>query len=544
MTERFEETPENPGAVETPAIDVEAAMTPPVRTGGQGLLSNAAWNMMAYIVMGIVGFVTVGIVVRQIGAESYGLYLTLAMIGGFVVLLDLGLGEATLKYVAQYHARDDIEGVNRVVGATLAVYLLVGLVGGGVIIGCASWIVQIFKMDPGEYARAARLFMIAGLSFILVPVVGAFRTIPQAVHRYDVFSKAQVVMELLRGGMIIAVVLLGYGLLGLVVWMVANQALNLVVMMVIAVRLVPGLHPWPRPTRRGLREVFGYGVFSFVNQILGTLIVYVDRFILGMFFGMAEVAYLGVPKQMLLRAQGVYISAGSPLFPKFSAMKEGSGMRHLFLFSTWCMQCLSLALFVPTVIILPEFMRLWQGAEFASHSAPVAMVIAAAAAVQGATLPYYGLLKGTARIHWLTVIYIVTAVVGIMASVVLVSIFGVMGGGYRVWATVVIGLAMVLIVCRKIFPTVRLRSFAMTHLVVPMVVAALCGGAFWWVWSVLALHGWVWTILGWLAMALLLAAGLCGSSRLLTGPEGDAAQLLASVRARFPRRADLGDGHE
>ena len=57
----------------------------------------------------------------------------------------------------------------------------------------------------------------------------------------------------------------------------------------------------------------------------------------------------------------------------------------------------------------------------------------------------------------------------------------------------------------------------------------------WWAWMKLDLHGWVWLALGWIAMALVLTVALGGTSRLLTGPDGDAAELLGTLRKKYAK---------
>ena len=535
MSDPVGHNPEDVGGFEGLLPETDAAeVRPPLRP--RGLLSNAMWSSMALVSAGLVSFVTIGIVRRAIGTNAYGLYLILAMIGGFLVLLDLGLGEATLKYVAQYHSRNDMVGVNRVVGATLMIYTAGGLIGGAVIIVAAPWIVLLFKLSPEEADQATTLLRIAGVAFILTPVVGALRTIPEAAHRFDVGSKFRIVMELVRGVVMIVVVKLGYGLFGLIVWMVGYQVLNLVGLLIVVVVLLPGIRPWPHPTRRGMREVFGYGIFSFVNEIVGTLSVYIDRLILAMFFGTAAVAYLGVPRQLLTQAAGVYSAAGRPLFPKFSAMEPGPGMQHLFLFSTWCMLCLSLVLFVPTMVIMPEFMRLWQGAEFAEHSSDVAIVIASVMSLQGAFIPYYGLLKGTGRIHWLTFVYLASTGLGVVAALVLVPLFGVMGGGYRLWVTIGAGYVVFFWVSRRLFPEVRLHTLGLRVLLPSLLVSLVVGGVFWFAWRALDPHGWLAIIVAWLIMAAVLLGVLCAVDRVIGGPDGPAAELYRAVRAWTARR--------
>ncbi len=503
--------------------------------GSRSLLSSAAWNILALLTLGVVGFVTVPIVVREIGESDYGLFLLVGMIGGFAALLDLGLGEATLKFVAQYHARRDLVGVNRVLGATLTIYLIAGVAGGAVIVACASWIARLFKLEPQQLESAARLVALSGLAFVLSLVATAMRTIPEAVQRFDVSSKLRIVMAVVQGVAMIAAVKLGYGVTGLVVWMVAYTVLNLLVAFVVAVKLIPGVHPWPAPSRAGIREVFGYGMFSFSNQMIATVSTYVDRLILAAYFGPADVTVLSVPQNLLARGAGVYSAGGAALFPRFSSMKEGPAMRGLFVNSTWSLLCFSLVLFVPTTIVMPEFLRLWMGEAFARQSAAVAQIIAASMAVQGAFVPYFSLLKGTGRVHWLTVIYLLTTGLGVVAAVALVPMFGVMGAGYRLWVMVWAGFAVILIVCRKVFPEASLRSVVTTYLTIPLLAGLGCGVGFWWVWTALGLKGWVWIIAAWVVMASTLSLLLWASNRVLSGPQGAAAQFLASMRTYLGR---------
>jgi O-antigen/teichoic acid export membrane protein len=434
--------------------------------------------------------------------------------------------------------------MNRVLGATMTVNVGAGIVGGAVIVLCAPWIAGLFRLEPGQVPLVVRLLRYAGLAFVLAPPAGALQAVPEALQRHDVSSKVRIGMFIVQGAAMTALVALGYGLTGLVLWMVASSVLKLFLHAWVALKLVPGIDPRPRPSREGLKEVFGYGLFAFLNQWIGKIALYIDRPLLGMFFGMAEVTYLSVPKDVLTRGADVYVAAGRALFPRFSAMNEGTRMRELFLNSTWSLFCMSLALFVPTTIIMPEFLRLWMGEAFARESATVSQIIAASMTLRGAFVPYFGLLKGTGRVHWLTVVYVLTTAVGIAAAVVLVPLFGVIGAGYRMWVVVWAGFLFILYICRKLFPEVSLRTVGITLLLTPCLVSLVCGAAFWHVWKVLAPTGWAAMIIAWVVMALVLSAALWGSNRLLAGPQGAAAQVRASALAflsSMRRTASAGD---
>lgn len=495
----------------------------------KGLISNGAWNVFSIIVAGVIGFVTVPIVITEVGVQDYGIYVLLLMIGGFVGLFDFGLGEATLKFVSQYCASNDLKSINRVLGATITVNLIAGLFGLILIIFFSSWLVNIFKIDPAKIELASRLLIYAGIGFCLALFASSLSAIPQALQRYDILNKVSMLLGILKAAAMIVVVKLGYGITGLVILMPVSTAINIIILLMVGFRLIPGIRPWPIPTHSGLKEVSGYGFFAFVNQIIGRISQEIEKLILGIFFGTAEISYLDVPKQILLKGAGIYGAAGSALFPRFSSMNEDKHMARLFLDSTWLLLCVSLVLFVPTIIILPEFLCLWIGQAFADQSATVAQLIAGSYALSGAFVPYFGLLKGTGRVHWLTIAFIVTTGVGIFAGILLVMNYGLIGAGYRAWVVVWCGFAIILIVCRKVFPVIRFVSI-ISLLSLPICIAAICGTGFWFSWESLAMHGWIPLFIAWVIMAVVLSAVLWLSNRIQSGPGGAAGLLYTQIK--------------
>lgn len=515
----------------------ENSKTDPSKITGRkqrGLVANSIWNTLSFIILGLVSFITVPIIVGKIGEADYGLYIIVVMLGGFVGLLGLGLGEATLRFVAKYYAEDDLTGVNRILGATLGMYVVIGLIGCLAIIIEADLIVSIFKLEPEQNEIASQLISYAGIGFFLTIIGSAVKSIPEAVQRYDVLTKTTVILTTVNGIGMITAVQLGFGITGLVIWTVTNALLNLLVFLIIAVKLIPGIKPLPRFTRKGLREVFGYGFFAFLNNLIGNISYWVDRLILGTFFGTKEVAYLSVPKDLLFRGAGIYGAVGRVLFPRFSAMNEDEEMQGLYLMSTWFLLCLSIVLFLPTTVILPEFLTLWMSEEFSRESAWVGQLIAASISLQGANIPYLGLLRGTNRVHWVTFIYFTTTGVGTLIGIWFVMTFGIVGAGYRMWVMVWTGFVVILYVCRKIFKSVSILDYGLKNLALPIFESFLLTYIFWKIWKSLDFHGWILMILSWILMALILSAVLWVTNRFVAGPDGAAATLAGYFQKRFP----------
>ena len=87
------------------------------------VLLNALWSLSGFLVTTIIMFAAVRIYIQQLGLAAYGIF-TLAMsVLGIAGVFNLGLGEATTKFVAQYNAQQRPDRVTMVVAATALIYL-------------------------------------------------------------------------------------------------------------------------------------------------------------------------------------------------------------------------------------------------------------------------------------------------------------------------------------------------------------------------------------------------------------------------------------
>src|SRR4051812_44400504 len=86
--------------------------TRPTRTQGSVVLRNVSLNFVSQVWFTVLALVTTPYIANQLGPSLYGLYVLIAAILGYFAFLDLGLGAALTKYVAQYDAVDDREALS------------------------------------------------------------------------------------------------------------------------------------------------------------------------------------------------------------------------------------------------------------------------------------------------------------------------------------------------------------------------------------------------------------------------------------------------
>lgn len=409
---------------------------------GKSLKYNAFWNILSNVLNILLLFVLTPVITGGLGELQYGIYVILGTIGGALSIMNLGLGEATLRYVAFYHSKNDKEGVNRVFNATLWLYSLLGMLATGAFSFFPEAIIRILNLS-GLGPDGSLLIQLTLLLFFINFIYGCFTSIPQALQRYDIFSYIQIGQNGIRFIASILVVFLGYGLKGLVVTNLCIGAVSLCIVVVISKKLLPFLAIFRIPARKDYKEIFSYGVFSFISQLVGLIWQYCDNVLLSIFIGPQAVGYFSIPMQVIGKINSMASSGFSVLFPKFATEKESEVIKSLYIKSTRLSLYLSILIFVPLAIMIKDFLAIWISPEFAGKAGFIATILAFSYIIRGAFLPYDSLLKGLGVPKYIMYITIASSLVILVCDLSFIPVMGLDGVGFAYLFSSLIGVLAV-----------------------------------------------------------------------------------------------------
>src|SRR5690242_8472326 len=99
-------------------------------SGQVRVLNNAVFNTLPWAVSATLGVVFTPYIVHGFGAEAYGVLAIVLSVVGYLSFLDLNLGEAVVKYVAEYKGEESLEKVTDVIGTSISLFLAIGITGG------------------------------------------------------------------------------------------------------------------------------------------------------------------------------------------------------------------------------------------------------------------------------------------------------------------------------------------------------------------------------------------------------------------------------
>ncbi len=500
----------------------------------RSLIANALWTSSFTLWSIVVSLVLTPFLLLHLGAQDYGILVFITSVGAFMSVLDLGVSETMIRFVSSSIARNDIEGARRIIGTAYALNACIGVIACGVLLLGAELVVRVLDVPVPQRAYTRELVRVAAFGVGLQFAGRTFEQALFALQRYDIHTKITLTQNTCYCIAVVFLVLSGYGLCAVLVCTFAS-ALCAQAFFALAVRRhLPRLSLLPRPSRAGLREIASYGTTVALTQLMAVAWRESDRLLVGGFLGPVVVTSYNVPLGLVARLMDFVSRAGAVLFPRFSAMTDPAAITSLFLFSTWTMLGLSIALFVPLTVLIPDFLRLWISPEFADTSGRVAQLMAACCIVRGMAPPFWWLFMGSGRPHYVARMSAVGAVISIGVNVLCISRYGLLGAGYAFIWYPVWSCAGVIVAWRLFLGRRSLAPLART-VFLPVVLGFLCLVACLYARAHLAAPeiGWI-GLLAWGGAFFAASACLVGGAEyVLGGSCNHARMLLQRLRVRL-----------
>lgn len=352
------------------------------------LLHNAWSNLLGAAVPALVALATVPLVVAGLGEANYGLYALVTAIVGYFAVIDINVTAGSVKYIAAQHARAEPEQIARTLSFGGAIYALIGVAGGlGLFFGARFLAGQVFALPPQLSGDAVACLRLAALGFFLGQLQSYLHSVPQALMRFDVSGRLEIVFGTLVPLLTVAVLMLGFGLFGIIALRVVASAIHCLLLWRAIVRLLPGLR-WRWPGRTLRRGILGFSAYSFLSRFAALSYAHADKLIIGALVGVTGLAYFTVAATLASRVLGLTFRLSGVFFPAASMLAAGGELGrldHAYLKATRYVVYLNAAMLVLLAVFAEPLLRYWMNPDFAAHGATVLALMALAQFVDSLT---------------------------------------------------------------------------------------------------------------------------------------------------------------
>jgi O-antigen/teichoic acid export membrane protein len=258
-------------------------------------------------------------IIRSLGQAEFGVYKLVISASSYLLLLDLGIGNAVVRYVAKFKRENDIVQNQKFLGVCTIFYCTVALI--SILLG-----IILIKIFPSVFAKGLNIDEINLCKKLLVLTVAnvavslAFSAFNYYLVGYSMFAVsrgASIILTCLRIGLTFIALEKGMGSVGIV-------TINLVI--TIISRLFFAIFVFVRlrltPIFRGIdskfiKEIVVYSSLILLQMIATQINAYVDQVLLGILVSGSSIiiGIYGVGSQISQYFQSIGSACSSVLMP-------------------------------------------------------------------------------------------------------------------------------------------------------------------------------------------------------------------------------------
>jgi O-antigen/teichoic acid export membrane protein len=373
-----------------------------LRIGGRFLARNTALNFIGQAVPLLVGVATIPYVIRGLDTERFGVLSIAWVLLGYLGVFDLGLGRATTKFVAECLGRGEIGRLPGWIWSSLAFQILFGI-GGAALVGALTPFVveRVLKIPPSLLGETKTTFFILAASLPVVLAANAVRGVLEAAQRFDLVNYVKVPCNVSVFLIPAIAVPFGIRLPGIVSLLVLARLSAGTVYLVLCCRVFPVLRGSLSFNSKLLRPLAAYGGWVTVANVVGSFLVYSDRFMIGTLLSVAAVTYYTAPYEAIARLSIISSSLAATLFPAFTSIgasvENRMGLGKVYARSVkWLLLTMG-PLMALVVAFAAPILRLWLGADFARQSTLVLQILAVGVLINSLAFVPFSLLQALNR---------------------------------------------------------------------------------------------------------------------------------------------------
>lgn len=396
-------------------------------TGGRLLAKNTLFTLGSHATIVAVQIAAVPILIHKLGTARFGV-LTLAWVMiGYAGHFDLGLGRALTKLTAErLGGGGDEHEISRLFWTATGLLALLGLVAAAIVAALSPLLVNdVLKIPEHLEQESLITFLLLAASLPFVFVSAAQRGSLEAQQRFDITSAVAVPFSFLSYFGPVVMSFISPNLALAVSALLLSRVLACIVLLVLCLRVDPGLRSDRRLSRPLAGTLLRFGGWITASAILAPLVASLDRFVVGALVSAQAVAYYATAFEAVKQVRVVAFAVSGVLFPAFSATAGTEQARAEIIFRRGTRGVL-LVLFPIAffcLVFAPEILGVWVGEDFASNSAGVMQWLSAGILVHGVASVAYGMVQSV-RPDLVFKIHLAELPFYILAFWVLIDAFG------------------------------------------------------------------------------------------------------------------------
>ncbi|WP_242637347.1 oligosaccharide flippase family protein [Desulfobacter hydrogenophilus] len=288
----------------------------------------------------------------------------MSVLAGYMGVFDIGVRSSVGRHVALYLGKKDRVGVDETIRAGFGIFTLTGglILAVGILLG---WLFPfLFKgIDPEHYSTVRFLLPLMVVNIWLSAIAAIYASVLTAYDRFDIARTIDFFVLLVRTVATVYALHKGWGLWGLVGAIILGNFFALIANRIFGGKIHSRLRSFPFLfSRSRMKELFGYGVYSFISSVAFRVIGQSDLLIVGAVLSVAAVREYSVGAMLVYYSTPFVSMISATFFPSVQRKVASDSMdnvQQLLYKQLKISMCFGLVAYIGLTFYAQSFIRLW-----------------------------------------------------------------------------------------------------------------------------------------------------------------------------------------
>ncbi len=389
---------------------------------------------MSKVISIAASLITVRLTFRYLGAERYGMWVTITSIVMMLNFADLGVNNGLINTIASTYGRGDREAARR--ASASAFWSLSGITAAFLL--CLPLVypivngARLFNVhSPIAVHESGPALLVFFVCFALNLPMGTVRAVQTGLQRGFINSLWAMLGSI---GSLLAMLVVIHVHGGLPLLILGLSGPPLLAALLNGFELFGFSHsellPEPQHFSRTVAvRLFRTGILFFLCQVFSSIGMQTDNIVIAQILGAKMVAAYAVPARLFNLIPSLLGMVSGPLWPAYAdamARSDGPWVRRTFLRIIGIGMAATTMLTIVLVVFGNRILAVWVGPQIQA-SIPLLIVFGILCVLNAFVTPVSFLLNGLAKIKIQVVVFMAMSVVNLTLSIFFVKHFGIIG---------------------------------------------------------------------------------------------------------------------
>jgi O-antigen/teichoic acid export membrane protein len=337
---------------------------------GRIIVKNTLYNLLGYGIPLLFALFLIPPLITELGTEKFGILTISWMMIGYFSFFDFGIGKGLTKVISEKIGLNKVEEIPGLFWTSLSVMLIIS----GLIILC-SWffipsLVNIFKISKNLHQEVVNTFYVLILSIPIVSTTAGLRGVLEAYQKFSITNVIRIILGIFTFLVPLLVLIFTSSLFWIVNFLVLVRIVIWVLYLFQCFKINTALKEKFIFNLTFLKPVWKFSIWITLANVVGPIILYSDRFLIGSLISASAITYYSTPYEVVTKLLLLPGALTGVLFPIFSAnfLSNPEATKRILLRGIKFVFLIIYPVVFLIILFAFDAMNVWLGVEFAINS--------------------------------------------------------------------------------------------------------------------------------------------------------------------------------